>query len=155
MSKNKKVLTQEQKEEELERLKQLDEIYPEVKVFVNLFYEIQSIAGFILPNAEKGLKKFNRQFQFEDKRKYTRIVDLLDQIRIINESMTKSFWDELPSKEHDMMRREANDVTRLLMLIIDRCGYDKLKFAQIESWISNMPSQGFISDDTIEQFRLR
>lgn len=137
------------------RLIALDEQYPEVKVFVNVFYELASINEYLLPHVEEGLKKLNKNFRFTDKQRMQRILALMTDIRKINDQMTAPFWESLPSATHTMMRRDANDIVRLLLYIIDRCGSDSLKFWQVEEWVKAMPSKGVIQDDIIEQFRLR
>lgn len=142
-------------DEAIEKAKQADALYPEIKVFVNLFYEIQSISGYIVPNVENGLKKISPRFRFQDKQRFNRIIEHLDAIRRLNEEMIEPFWQSLPSGTYDLMRRDANDITRIILLVIDRVGYDSNKFAQLENWIAAMPSSGFVSDDIVNLFRLR
>lgn len=144
-----------QNEEAIEKAKQADALHPEIKVFVNLFYELQAISGYLLPNAEEGLKKISQRFKFSDRQKFNRIIELMDAIRRINADMIEPFWQDLPSGSYDLMRRDANDITRIILLVIDRVGYDSNKFAQLENWIAAMPSSGFVSDEIVDLFRLR
>lgn len=142
-------------EEKQKHYEEVDAQHPEVKVFVNLFYEFASINEYLLPHAEEGLKYYNKAYKFDDKKRYSRICSLMAEIRRVNDEMKQPLWDQLPTATHTLMRKDANDMARILLLIVDRVGCDPTKFAMLEEWLRMMPSGGFVSDEIIDRFILR
>ena len=138
----------------MERMLAVDEQYPWVKVFVNLFYEMINIQGFIIPRVETGLKKYKMCFNFEDKKKFNDICRLFTDIRKRNDEMNEPLFT-MGSSAFSDMRQDANDLTRMLLLLQDRCGMDKSRWNFLENYVRTMPSCGIVSDEIIDQFRVR
>lgn len=154
-TKTMKQTTNDAHEQELEQLRLKEALHPHVKVFVNLFYELMAINEYLLPHVEDGLKLLQKGFRFNDKKIFGEIVRHATEIRKLNDRLNEPFWENLPSVHHTMMRRDANDIVRVLLLIIDRVGSDPLKFAQLEEWLQMMPSTNLISDDILDRFHLQ
>lgn len=84
-----------------------------------------------------------------------KIGELLKEIKSINERMNEPFWDSLDGKIFDELRRESNDVLRIITLGCDRCLRESFKWDMIEEFIKTMPSKGLFEDQFVEQFRMR
>ena len=147
-------MNKEQKEKEMERMLAIDEQFPHVKVFVNIFYELVSIQGFILSDVEKGLEKYKTCFNFEDKKKFTEIQRLFDAIIKRNDEMNCMLFT-MNREDCTNMRSDANDLIRMILLLNDRCGLDRSRWNFFENYVRTMPSSGMVSDDIIDRFHLR
>lgn len=138
-----------------EKLERLDELYPHVKIFMNVFYELVSIQGFLLPILENDIKLLKREFSQTDKFLFERIVQRMTEIRKINERMNESFFDGLIGESFDVMHENANTITRFVLLILDRVAIDKDKRQWLEKTLREMPSNGFITDEILNKFYLK
>lgn len=141
-------------DEEMKKLEEIDKKYPHIKILVNLFYEMTVIQAFMLPMIESGLKKYNKMFSFSDKKNFKEIQRLFDAIIKRNDEMIEPFFS-LPRDTFKELQKNANDMTRMILLLLDRCGYDKSRWNFLENYVQQMPSSGFIKDDILENFHLR
>lgn len=155
MSKNKQKMTQSEiGSARAERL-QLVEKFAHVRMFTNIFYELVSIQGFIIPTIEKDAELIACEFSQFDKKCFNEIVKKIHEIRYWNDRMNEPFYDSMNSSDFDEMRRNANVLVRFISLFLSRCALDPEKVQFIERIMRNMPSNGIISDEIIDKFTLR
>lgn len=137
-----------------QRTAEIDVRKPHFKVFVNIFYELVNIQCHILDLITKDMEYIRYGAEFQDKKNISKIVELFDEIKSINDKMSESLWDGMDKKVWEELRKESNDVLRIIALGCDRCLREDFKWSMIEEFIKTMPSKGLFSDDIVEQFRL-
>lgn len=148
----KKNVTKEMRDE---RQAEIDVRKPHFKVLVNIFYELVSIQFHLLSLIVNNFEYIRYGEEFQDKKRMNKIGELFKEIKSINERMNEPFWDSLDGKIFDELRRESNDVLRIIALGCDRCLRESFKWDMIEEFIKTMPSKGLFDDQFVEQFRLR
>ena len=137
-----------------QRAAEVDVRKPHFKVMVNIFYELVNIQSHILYLITKDMEYIRYGATFNDKKLTEKICSLFKEIRDINDEMSESLWDGMDKKVWEELRKESNDILRIIALGCDRCLREDFKWSMIEEFIKTMPSKGLFSDDIVEQFRL-
>lgn len=132
----------------------LDEKFPHVGAMFNIFWELWIMQTNILPIIDRDLPLIGHTMKEEDKMRFNQVTDCLNRIISINDMMNVDLFN-IDKESFQIFRENANQLTRLMLKITDRCGVDRSRWNFLENYIDNMPSQRLIKEQIIEHFRLK
>ena len=81
----------------------------------------------------------------------------MDGAKMMKRAMDKNSNDlnTLDAKNWDALHQDANDIMRIIMLVVDRSGADRKRNLMIENAIRRMKSQDIYEPEYIERFRMK
>ena len=145
---------------EKDRLQELSQLEKEEMVAVNAYYVLAEASDMMLRHVEFLLDLKKRGLRHDVKQRHKRIMDRIQVLKTeylnFQECYDRSFNGNY--EKQDDVRKSAAYISRLLLLVSDRCYTTKKggeKERMIEEYVYHMPEKGFVTTRMLENFIIR
>lgn len=120
----------------------------------NLYYVLSECMGMLYDDIERGLEADHKKMRQDFKLNHRK---MMDGAKMMKRAMDKNSNDlnTLDAKNWDALHQDANDMMRIIMLVVDRSGADRKRNLMIENAIRRMKSQDIYEPEYIEKFRMK
>ena len=132
----------------------------EFALMVNTYYILMEAADLVLRRAEFMLNTADLSLNSNVKHRHamlmSKIAPLKNEVNTFSKLYETAFGENILQR-YDALRFTANIMARIALLMGDRCSDSDFgqKESIIEEFIASMPKQGYLTDETLENFRMR
>lgn len=120
----------------------------------NLYFVLSECVSMLYDDIEKALEADKKQMRQEFKMNHRKMMDGLKMMKYSLDRNSETL-NILNGENWDALHSDANDIMRIILLVVDRTGKDRKRNLMIENAIRRMKSQGIYKPEYIEKFRMR
>lgn len=118
----------------------------------NLMYILMRSVEILIYNIDKGLRYERRSFSEKKRKQLMEISSLIGRLKDEFDRLEKDYTDTLTVEGLDILRRDANEHLRLMLLYIDRCSTDKDNSDALFKFLRSLKSDGIIGEEELNNF---
>lgn len=126
----------------------------ELDILTNVSFLYGEMMELLVRQIDTLMEARGRTLRQDFKHNHRRLMEAFRRVRYLA-SLQGQFCDRLSADEWDGLHRQANDLLRINLAVVDRGGDSPALWHSIEKAIRDLPSKGNIKDSTIDLFTLK
>ena len=126
----------------------------ELDIMTNIYFLYGEMMEMLIRQIECLMAARGRELRQDFRKNHRRLMEAFRRVRY-PAAQQGQFCDHLTPGQWDALHREANDLLRINLAVIDRGGDSPALWHSIEKAIRDLPSKGNIKDSTIDLFTLK
>lgn len=126
----------------------------ELDIMTNIYFLYGEMMEMLIRQIECLMAARGRELRQDFRQNHRRLMEAFRRVRYLA-AQQGQFCDHLTADQWDALHREANDLLRINLAVIDRGGDSPALWHSIEKAIRDLPSKGNIKDSTIDLFTLK
>lgn len=129
------------------------------QVLTNLLFDFAMSTDIVVRYLEQIFGSRNRYMSHQYKRAFNEMVRGLKMVKFnydkaFEPAITEQF-EHGGIKAYDQIRKDANYIIRLLLLITDRSADNPQMLEKIEQFLKDLPSSNYVPENVFDNFKMR
>lgn len=123
---------------------------------IHMMYDLARAAEILIYDIDRRLRQKGHCFCREKKRQFNMITHNIEGAMKNYDKLEEDFIVAgLSAERYDLMRVEANELIRLVLLYADRTAKSEENFNKIFDFIKSLPGEGLVTDEVLNRFYLK
>lgn len=128
----------------------------DINTVTNCYYIMAEATDMLMREMERKFKGLNKDVKHHVKQRHTEMMRLMRMLKSNQEKFVKDYeafhgdWSQ-----YDALRNSAAYISRIMLLISDRCEKDIRNYNKIEKYIYDKKPTGIVSDEMLNRFRIK
>lgn len=123
---------------------------------IHMMYDLARAAEILIYDIDRRLRQKNMCFCREKKQLFNKVTSLVEGLMKWYDKLEDDFVVAgVSADRYDLMRVEANELIRLVLLYADRTAKSEENFNKIFDFISSLEGEGLVTDEVLNRFYLK
>lgn len=123
---------------------------------IHMMYDLARAAEILIYDIDRRLRQKNMCFHREKKQLFNKITGLVEALMKQYDKLEDDFVVAgLSAERYDLMRVEANELIRLVLLYADKTARSEDNLNKIFEFIKSLDGEGLVTDEVLNRFYLK